>query len=67
MAIRYKRPRFGRYINIGPAEDHDSGIKIAVSSNGRVWNTIVLTKHELRKLGKLIQNYLNNENLQRSL
>ena len=64
MAVRYKRSRFGRYMNIGPAKNHDSGIEIAVSSNGSMWNTIVLTKHELRKLGKLIQNYLNNENLQ---
>ena len=65
MAIGYKRSRFGRYMNIGPAKNHDDrGIEIAFSSNGRMWNTIVLTKHELRKLGKLIQNYLNNANLQ---
>ena len=67
MAVKdgYKRPRFGRYIKIGPAKNHDGGlIEVTLSSNGSMWNTIALTRHELRKLVKQINIYLKNENLQ---
>ena len=65
MKGRYKRPRFGRYIKIGPAKNHEGDlIEITLSSNGYMWNTIALTRHELRKLVKQVNIYLKNENLQ---
>lgn len=64
----YRRTRFGRYLKIGYSRSHEGNlIDISLSSNGSMWNTVSLTKHELKKLVKHINKFIQDENLSKCL
>ena len=66
--MNYRRSRFGRYLKMGYSKSKgDNLIEISFSSNGSMWNTISLTKHELRKLVKHISKFIQDENLSKRL
>ena len=62
--MKHRRARFGRYLKIDYSEEHEGDlIEISLSNNGSMWNTISLTKHELKKLYKSIGKFIQHENL----
>lgn len=59
------RYRHARYIELVKNDNHrwylDSKYELRCSLNGKDWNCIPLTKHELRKLYKIITKTLKDE------
>ena len=58
--MKPRRHRYARYITISKAKDRDYGsyAELSFSSDSHQWTCICLTKHELRKLSKVINKYL---------
>lgn len=65
----YRRTRYARYIRVKkPSDLHEHHfVDVSFSTDHQMWSCICLTKHELKKLLKLLNKYLQDENLSKRL